>query len=380
VRVPKTLLVTNDYPPRVGGIQTLLHSVCRRLPPDRIAVLAPRWEGTDAFDAAEPYEIERFPTSFAWPTRRTSRIVRDVARGVGAEVVLFGATYPLALMGPGLARGGLPYVCGVHGFEYWLSLAPGSHALMRRATGDAARVVVMSSRFVAHVVRTAVPARVPVSVNHPGVDLDRFRPEVDAAPVRERFGLGDRPVISCVSRLVRRKGQDVLIRAMASIRARVPDAVLLIVGEGPYRGALERLAEQAPPGSVVFAGEVDAAELPACYAAGDVFAMPCRNRLGGLEVEGLGLVFLEAQACGIPVVAGDSGGARESLIDGTTGRLVDGRDVEGVSSAIASYLSDRDAAAATGEAGRAFVERAFTWDRSVDRLAGWLAQAAAGRS
>lgn len=376
MHVPKTLLVTNDYPPRVGGIQTLLHSVCRRLPPDRIAVLAPRWPGSDAFDAEEPYEVVRFPASFAWPTPRTRRFVHEVARDVGAQVVLFGSTYPLGILGPGLARAGTPYVCGVHGVEYWLSVSPGSHALMRRATGRAARVVVMSSAFIARVVRTAVPASVPVSVNRPGVDLDRFRPDVDATQVRELLGLNGRPVVVCVSRLVRRKGQDVLIRAMARVRSRVPEAVLLLVGQGEYRTALERLADDAPPGSVVFAGEVAQRDLAAHFAAGDAFAMPCRNRLAGLEVEGLGLVFLEAAASGRPVVAGDSGGARESIIDGTTGTLVEGRDVGAVADAVAAFLAEPEAAAAAGRAGRAFVERAFTWERSVERLADWLREAA----
>jgi phosphatidylinositol alpha-1,6-mannosyltransferase len=378
VDLPKTLLVTNDYPPRVGGIQTLLHSVCRHLPPDRIAVLAPRWPGSDAFDAGEPYEVVRFPASFAWPTPRTKRFVHDVAREVDAEAVLFGSAYPLAILGPSLARAGTPYLCGIHGFEYWLSMTPGSHALMRLATGRAARVVVMSSAFIARVVRTAVPARVPVSVNHPGVDLDRFNPDVDPGTVRDRHGLADRPVVVCVSRLVRRKGQDSLIRAMRRIRERVPDAVLLVVGEGPYRRSLERLAADAPAGSVVFSGEVPQVEIAAHYAAGDVFAMPCRTRLAGLEVEGLGLVFLEAAACGRPVVVGDSGGARETLLDGTTGALVDGRDAGVVADAVAAFLADHEAARAAGQAGRAFVERVFTWERSVERLAGWLREAAPG--
>jgi phosphatidyl-myo-inositol dimannoside synthase len=376
VDVPKTLLVTNDYPPRVGGIQRLLHSVCRNLPAERVAVLAPRCAGSGPFDAGEAYEIVRFPTSFAWPTPRVGRFVRGVARDIGAEVVLFGSTYPLALLGPGLARAGTPYVCGVHGFEYWLSMSPGSHALMRRATGRAARVVVMSSAFIARVVRTAVPSHVPVSVNRPGVDLDRFRPDVDATFVRERYGLTGRPVIACVGRIVRRKGQDVLLRAMPRIRSRVADAVLLIVGDGPDRRRLERLADDAPPGSVVFAGEVAEEQLAAHYAAGDVFAMPCRNRLAGLEVEGLGLVFLEAAACARPVVAGDSGGAAEAIVDGTTGMLVDGRDVDAVAGAVSGYLADPSLAASAGRAGRAFVERGFTWPRSVERLAAWLREAA----
>src|SRR5207247_7588876 len=152
------------------------------------------------------------------------------ASEMGADVVLFGATYPLGLLGPGLARDGLPYVAAAHGFEYWLSIAPGTHALMRRATSRAARVAVMCSAFIARTVRTAVPSHVPVSVLSPGADVERFRPDLETGDIRASFGIGDRPLVVCVSRLVPRKGQDVLIRAMASIRRRVPDAFLLIVG------------------------------------------------------------------------------------------------------------------------------------------------------
>jgi phosphatidylinositol alpha-1,6-mannosyltransferase len=297
----------------------------------------------------------------------------------GAEVVLFGATYPLAALGPRLARAGTPYLAAAHGFEYWLSLAPGAHALMRRATGGARRVPVMCSRFIARVVRTAVPDRIPVSVLYPGADVTAFRPDLSTAEIRERHGLTDRPVVACVSRLVPRKGQDVLIRGMAAIRRRVPDAALLVVGDGPYRSALERLAAEAPPGSVVFTGQVSEEELPAHYAAGDVFAMPCRTRRGGLEVEGWGNVFIEAAACGRPVVVGDSGGARESLVPGETGLLVDGDDVDEVADAVATLLEDRALAAAMGAAGRARVEDFFTWPRAAAQLAAWLREAAEAR-
>ena len=180
----------------------------------------------------------------------------------------------------------------------------------------------------------------------------------------------------CVSRLVARKGQDVLIRGMTQIRRRVPDAMLLIVGTGPHEPSLRALAAEAPSGSVVFAGQVSEAELPRHYAVGDVFAMPCRTRLGGLEVEGWGNVFIEAAACERPVVVGDSGGARETVEDGETGLLVDGRNVGAVSKAVASLLEDPLRARAMGRAGRARVERDHAWPMIAGRLAGWLNQAA----
>jgi phosphatidylinositol alpha-1,6-mannosyltransferase len=372
VDVPRTLLVTNDYPPRVGGIQRTLHALVRELPPDRVTVLGPAEEGAEEFDRGEPYLIVRQRRGFAWPTPATRRSVLRVLEASGAEVVLFGATYPLALLGPGLERRGIPYVSAAHGFEYWLSLAPGAHTLMRRATARASRVAVMCSAFVARVVRTAVPRRVPVSVMYPGADLERFRPDLPTEEIRARHGLSDRPLVVCVSRLVPRKGQDVLIRAMSRVRRRVPDACLLIVGDGPYRAALQRMAADAPAGSVVFAGQVAEEELPRYYAAGDLFAMPCRTRLGGLEVEGWGNVFIEAAACGRPVLVGDSGGARESLVDGVTGLLVDGSDVAAVADGVAAILADPKLAQAMGRAGRERVERSYTWSRAAGQLASWL--------
>ncbi len=374
--IPRTLLVTNDFPPRVGGIQRTLHALVGELPPDRVAVWAPRCEGWEAFDAAEPYEVIREPHGFMWPTPMTLSRAREILAATGAEVVLFGDAFPLAALGPTLAREGTPYLVAAHGFDYWLSLTPGPHLMLSRMTARASRVPVMCSAFVARVVRTAVPEDVPVSVLYPGADVDRFRPDLDPTEVLERHGLSGRPVVSCVSRLVARKGQDVLIRAIPAIRRRIPEAALLIVGGGPYRRRLERLAAEAPDGSVVFAGQVEEGDLPAYYRSGDVFAVPCRNRLGGLEVEGWGNVFIEAAACGRPVVVGDSGGAREALVDGETGILVDGTRVERVADAVANLLADPASAEAMGKAGRARVERFHTWPTIAERLAGWLREAA----
>jgi len=382
VDVPRTLLLTNDYPPRVGGIQRTLESLVDQLPPEQIVVMAPSWEGDLAFDRTRPYRVLRQRDGFLWPTPGMGERVRVAVADTASEVVLFGATYPLALLGPGLSAQGVPYVSAAHGFEYWLSIAPGTHALLRRATSRASRVVVMCSDFIARRVRTAVPAAVPVSVLLPGADLERFRPDLGTADLRAAHDLGDRPVVVCVSRLIPRKGQDVLIRGMAAVRRRVPEAVLVIVGGGPYEAALRRLAaEGAPEGSVRFAGQVPEADLPRYYALGDVFAMPCRNRLGGLEVEGWGNVFIEAAACGRPVVVGDSGGARETVLDGKTGLLVDGRDVGSVAGAVASLLEDPLRARAMGEEGRARVERDHAWPAIAERLVGWLREAVGeGRS
>jgi phosphatidyl-myo-inositol dimannoside synthase len=377
VEIPRTLLVTNDFPPRVGGIQRTLHALVRELPADRVTVLAPSWEGTEAFDAVEPYRIVRASGRFLWPTPATRRLLWGLVDGLGAQVVVFGDAVPLAAMGPSLARRGIPYLVAAHGFDYWLSLLPGAHAGLAYMTSRAARVPVMCSAFIARVVRTAVPEGVPVSVMYPGADVDAFRPGLPTDGVLERHGLTGRPVVACVSRLVARKGQDVLIRAMPLIRSRVPGAALLLVGDGPYRSTLERMAARAPSGSVVFAGQVSEGDLATYYAAGDVFAMPCRTRLGGLEVEGWGNVFIEAAACGRPVVVGESGGAPESVVDGETGVLVDGRNVEQVADAVSRLLEDSAMADRMGKAGRERVERFYTWPRAAAQLGRWLRHAEA---
>jgi phosphatidylinositol alpha-1,6-mannosyltransferase len=377
VEIPRTLVVTNDFPPRVGGIQRTLESLCRELPPDRVSVVAPACEGSETFDRSVGFRVVRERRRFVWPSAGVARrLEAEVARS-GAEVVLFGDAFPLAWMGPRLASRRTPYVVLAHGFDYWLSTVPVAHGVMRRMTASASRVA-GCSEFVSRRVRTAVPRQVPVSVLHPGADVERFRPDLPTADIRERHGLADRPLIVCVSRLVPRKGQDVLIRAMRSIQRRVPEAALLIVGSGPYEASLRGLAERAPTRSVVFAGEVPEEDLPRYYAVGDVFAMPCRTRLAGLEVEGWGNVFIEAAACARPVVVGDSGGSREALLHGETGLLVDGTEIDGVADAVATLLEDPAYARRLGKAGRARVEREHTWPLVAERLAGWLRGAAAG--
>ena len=203
----------------------------------------------------------------------------------------------------------------------------------------------------------------------PGVDVRIFSPQVDGEPVRRRHRLQDRPTVVCVSRLVPRKGQDQLIRAWPEVQRRVAGAVLLVVGRGRDLPRLRRLAAAyGVERDVVFTGGVPWAELPAHFAAGHVFAMPCRTRRGGLDVEGLGIVYLEASATGLPVVAGDSGGAPDAVVDGETGHVVPGRSVPAVADRVAGLLTDSDAARAMGEKGRAWVEREWRWDTLAARL------------
>jgi phosphatidylinositol alpha-1,6-mannosyltransferase len=373
--VPRTLVVTNDFPPRVGGVQQYVWSLVSQLPPDRVAVLAPAWAGATEHDEAAPFPIHRWPSRFLWPTRDLARRVASLVGEHEAQVVLFGHGFPLPLLAPGLAGRGVPSVVLTHGAEWWIARTPGLGTAFRRGLAPV-REVTSVSAFTGRSVRAAMPDGATLTVLYPGVDADRFSPTVSGAPIRERFGLDGRPLIVCVSRLVPRKGQDTLIRAMGDVRGRVPGAVLLVAGDGPDRERLANLALEAPPGAVIFSGEVAPEELPATYAAADVFAMPCRSRFGGLEVEGLGIVFLEAAACGIPVVAGRSGGSDEAVVDGETGELVEGTEPKAVALAIVRLLDDRRRAASMGTAGRARVESGFTWKPQGQLLAGILSRAA----
>jgi phosphatidyl-myo-inositol dimannoside synthase len=364
---PRVLVVTNDFPPRVGGVQQYVWNLVSNLPSERVAVIAPNWPGWQAHDAAQPFPVERWPSTFLWPTNDLLRRIVAAAKDNGSEVVLFGHGFPLGLLGPALADRGLPYVALTHGAEVWLARTPGASAAMRRAFVRAGGVTAVS-RYTAAALRSMVPPEVALTVLVPGVDERRFSPDVDGSAVTARHGLGGRKVVLCASRLVPRKGQDVLIAGMSLIQEIVPGTALLLVGDGPDRLRLEGLARSAPAGSVVFAGQVADEELPAYYAACDVFAMPCRSRWAGLEVEGFGIVFLEAAASGKPVVAGRSGGAEEAVVDQETGLLAEGREPKAVALAVASLLSAPDVAKRMGRAGRRRVEEGLTWARQTERL------------
>ncbi len=366
----RALLVTNDFPPRAGGIQAYVHALTLQLPPGELVVYASAWRGAAAFDAEQPYEVVRHPSSLLLPTPDAMRRIRAVALRTGCDTAWFGAAAPLGLLAAGLRRtaGIGRLVASTHGHEVGWAMLPGARQVLRRI-GSSVDVVTYLGGYTRTRLASALGPH-PELVQLPsGVDTGMFTSAADGAAVRARHGLGDRPVVVCVSRLVRRKGQDQLVKALPEIRRRVPGTALLIVGGGPDRQRLKRLAAAARVAEhVVVTGSVPWAELPAHHAAGDVFAMPCRTRRGGLEVEGLGIVFLEASACARPVVAGDSGGAPDAVLEGETGYVVDGRDAGAVTERIVALLLDPALRERMGTAGRAWVQRDWRWDRSGRRL------------
>ncbi|MFE2959646.1 glycosyltransferase family 4 protein [Nocardia tengchongensis] len=368
----RTLLVTNDFPPRPGGIQSYLHALALQLPADELVVYAPRWKGDShwKFDAQQPFQVVRHPTTLMLPTPLVARRAKKLMRDEQCDRVWFGAAAPLALLSPVLRRAGAERIlASTHGHEVGWSMLPGARQALR-VIGDHTDVVTYVSKYTRRRFAAAFGAQSALEYLPPAVDAEVFKPDPAArAELRARYGLGERPTILCLSRLVPRKGQDALIAAMPEIRKRVPGAVLVIAGGGPYEQKLRQLvAALGVSDDVVFAGRVPSQELAAHHTIADVFAMPCRTRGAGLDVEGLGIVFLEASATGVPVVAGNSGGAPETVREGETGRVVNGRKLESIADAIVDILSDRDAAAAMGAAGRAWVQQQWRWDLMGTRL------------
>ncbi|MEV8328384.1 glycosyltransferase family 4 protein [Kitasatospora sp. NPDC056731] len=375
----RTLIVTNDFPPRPGGIQAFVHNMAVRQPAGSIVVYASTWrDGTEVarFDAEQPFPVIRDRTKVMVPTPRVTRRAAEILRAEKCDSVWFGAAAPLGLMAPALRRAGAARLLGMtHGHEAAWAQLPAARQLLRRI-GAGTDVLTYLGEYTRSRIAGAVGPQAAARMVQlpPGVDETTFHPGSGGAEVRRRLGLADRPVVVCVSRLVPRKGQDTLIEAMPQILADVPDAVLLIVGGGPYRADLEKLADaRGVRASVRFTGSVPWEELPAHYGAGDVFAMPCRTRRGGLDVEGLGIVYLEASATGLPVVAGDSGGAPDAVLEGETGYVVPGGSAAEAAERIVRLLGDEELRRRMGEAGRRWVERSWRWDLLAGRLTSLLA-------
>ena len=302
------------------------------------------------------------------PEPSVARRMRRLVERHNADTVWFGAAAPLALMAP-LARdaGASRVIASTHGHEVGWSMLPLARTALRRI-GSGTDAVTYVSNYTRRRFASAFGPHAALEHLPAGVDTERFAPdEVARAEMRARYQLGNRPVVVCVSRLVPRKGQDMLIRALPAIRQRVPGAALVIVGGGPYRSSLGRLAHNFGVSEhVVFTDGVPGDELPAHHAMADVFAMPCRTRGAGLDVEGLGIVYLEASASGVPVVAGRSGGAPETVLDGQTGLVVDGWDVGAIAETVSDLLADPDRAARMGAAGRRWVVDNWQWTAQAD--------------
>jgi phosphatidylinositol alpha-1,6-mannosyltransferase len=359
-----SLLVTNDFPPKHGGIQSYLHELWRRLPSEETTVLTTAFAGAAAWDREQPFRVERTRQKVLFPTRALTRRIDALAREVCADVIFLDPMIPLAVLGPKLQAA--PYVVIAHGAEITgYGRVPLSRPLARRVLRGAAGVVAAGSYPAQEAMRAAGQPLRGVIVP-PGVDIDRFRPvRADArAATRAHYGLDPEvPLVLGLSRLVPRKGFDVVIDAATAL-----DGVQLAIGgAGRDRRRLERRAGGHE--RVHFLGRVPDADLPALYACADVFAMSCRDRWGGLEAEGFGIVFLEAAACGVPAVAGRSGGSHEAVVDGETGFVVEPRDVGALRTAIGRLVTDTDTRQRMARAARTRAETEFAYEHLVARLA-----------
>ena len=336
----KHLLVTNDFPPKIGGIQSLLWEWWRRLPSDSFAVLTSPYEGADAFDAEQPYRIERVREPVLLPHPLMVKRINDMARDFGADFVVLDPALPLGLVGPHLS---LPYMVVLHGAEVTV---PGRLPASKQVLGHVlrgARHVIAAGGYPAREGDHAAGRALPTTVVPPGVDTSRFVPLTpdQKSAARAMFGLADTDeIVLGVSRLVTRKGYDTVIRAAARLAPSRPDLKLVIGSTGRDEERLRKIAAEtnAP---VIFLGRVAHEDLPLLYGCADVFTMMCRNRWAGLEQEGFGIVFVEAAAAGIPQIAGDSGGSAEAVVDGETGWVMrNPTDDDALARNIARLLDD----------------------------------------
>lgn len=371
----KILCITNDFGPRAGGIETFVIGLIERTPKGSVIVYTSSQADSAPFDARwlEKYGVEviRDKSSILLPTFRVGRAVRKIARERSINTVFFGAAAPLALLSQGLRKVGINRIVALtHGHEvWWAKVWPFSMAIHRIGNGvdHLTYLGEFTRRNIARSLSTkAESAMVKIA---PGIDTDHFLPRADAAALRNELGLANKKVIVSVGRLVHRKGQDILIEALPEIRKSEPSAHILFVGEGPYKNYLQKRAEQLQiTDHITFIGRINYSDLPRYICVGDIFAMPSRSRLAGLEVEGLGIVYLEASSCGLAVIGGQSGGAPDAVIEGETGFAVDGRSPSAVAAAAITLLSQPELAARMGSRGREWIIAEWRWEIWAQRF------------
>ncbi|MGI9144549.1 MAG: glycosyltransferase family 4 protein [Candidatus Planktophila sp.] len=365
----KILLVTNEFGPRTGGIETFVIGLLERIAGHKVFVFTSNQGDTTSYDKNWQEEfgvtVIRDRRRILLPSWRVTRVAKKIVSEQKIEVVIFGAAAPLGLMGGALRKSGVKKIVALtHGHEvWWAKIFPFNLAINR--IGRISDHLTYLGEFTRNAISKALAkkdAQAMVKIA-PGIDTGHFIPQPDSMAKRISLGLENKKIIISVGRLVHRKGQDKLIEAMPMIIKRIPNAHLLLVGEGPYRGHLENLVRKLNlQENVTFAGRILFDKLPSYLSAADLFAMPSRSRFFGLEVEGLGIVYLEASACGIPVVAGNSGGAPDAVLDGITGLCVDGTNVEQIASAVIEICSDAQRASEMGANGRNWIVDQWRWE------------------
>lgn len=366
---PKILCITNDFGPRAGGIETFVMGLIERLPKNSVIVYTSAQPDTQSYDRKwfEDFGVEviRDRSKILLPTPRVAHKVNQLVRKRGIEKSFFGAAAPLGVLAKGLRRNGVNRIVALtHGHEvWWAKLWPFSSAIS--FIGRHVDNLTYLGEFTRGEISKALSPRAASAMVKiaPGIDTDHFAPTEKSQELRSKLELNQKKVIVSVGRLVHRKGQDILIQALPQVLKSHPSAHLLLIGEGPYRAYLEKLVlKYKVESAITFIGRIQYRDLPQYIGVGDIFVMPSRSRLGGLEVEGLGIVYLEASSCGLPVIAGKSGGAPDAVLEGVTGVAVDGTSTSEVAAAIINFLGQPSASKAMGEAGRKWIHDNWRWD------------------
>jgi phosphatidylinositol alpha-1,6-mannosyltransferase len=368
------LFVTNDFGPRAGGIETFVIGLIERRPFGQTIVYTSSQTGSEAYDAAWKSDfgvtVVRDRAKILLPTPRVARNLARIIKESDIQVAAFGAAAPLGLLSGSMKRAGVrKTVALTHGHEvWWAKVFPFNLAL--RKIGTSVDSLTYLGEFTKQAISQSLSkasAKKMVKIA-PGIDVEHFSPQ-DSTQLRRDLKLVNKRVIVSVGRLVHRKGQDHLIQSMPEILKSVPNAHILMVGQGPYLMHLEKLVKDLNlVDHVSFIGRIQYAQLPQYICAGDIFAMPSRSRFFGLEVEGLGIVYLEASACGLPVIAGSSGGAPDAVLDGVTGLVVNGEDNQEIAAAAIKLLQDVDESKAIGLAGREWIIENWRWQIWSERF------------
>ena len=372
----KVLLVTNDLGPRAGGIETFVLGLIEGLPKDSLIVYTSSQKGDKAFDAQllEKFGavVIRDRAKMLLPTPRITRKAVKILKQQQIKNVWFGAAAPLALMAGKLRSAGASNIVALtHGHEVWWAKIPILKSLLKKIIKDVDHLGYLGDFTKGEIAKISKQPQKFLQIA-PGIDTEHFAPKSARGDLIEKYRLDGRRVIVSVGRLVHRKGQDELVKAMPKILEQFPDAILLFVGEGPIKQMLFNSAKQLGVlPKVVFAGRVSHHDLPDYICLGEIFAMPVRSRFSGLEVEGLGIVYLEASACGLPVIVGNSGGAVDAVLDKKTGLLVDGTNSDQIADAICELLANPERAKQMGAAGRDWVIKNWqlsSWSEKFNKV------------
>jgi len=375
----RILFVTNDFGPRAGGIETFVHGLIERLPKGSVIVYTSAQPDSAKFDAKWlkdfGVEVVRDKSKILLPTPRVTRACQRLIRQRQLTRVAFGAAAPLAIMSGALRKAGAEKIVALtHGHEVWWSKVPLFSLAIKFMGRRVDYLTYLGEYTKSQISRALNKADLKKLVQiAPGIDVKHFSPQ-DATSLRSDLGLANKSVIISVGRLVHRKGQDQLIAALPKIRAVIPNVHLVIVGIGPYQSYLQKLATKLQvEDCLTFIGRINYAELPRYICVGDLFAMPSRSRFFGLEVEGLGIVYLEASACGLPVVGGESGGAPDAVLAGKTGLVVDGTDTDEIAEACIELLKNPELRSMMGESGRVWINENWGWEIWATKYAALLA-------